>query len=555
MANRILRRHAKLLGYTADYTIFDQDDARRLARNCVEELGLKDKHFPKPDVLLGLFSLAHNSDKTILEVAEDRFAFHDVSAEAVERVGVLYQQKKRDLNAMDFDDLLINAWVLFEQHPEVMEQYREQFLHVLVDEYQDTNPVQARLVDALAARHRNILVVGDDFQSIYSWRGADYRNILDFPKKYPGAQVYKLETNYRSVPEVLHVANACIAGNPEQFQKTLRAVRSASRRPSVVRLQDGREQAHFIIQTVRKLEQEGVSIRDMIVLYRSHFHAMELQMELARAHMPYTITSGMRFFEQAHIKDVLTVLRLIHNPCDEISFSRLLCLLPKVGAKTAIKIWNSLGGRFNPSLSDVRAKVYEKLPAAAKDYWPPISQLFEAYKEEALHEDPGEIIYRFLKGFYDEYAAETFDNYKRRMEDIDELINFSSRFKDAREMLSEVALVTNLDSEMERPEEPVDDALKLSTVHQAKGLEWKVVFIIWMADSMFPSARSLDDAGGEAEERRLFYVATTRAKDDLYLCVPQMRRARDGSTTYLMPSRFIKELPSELLQVMGSGYS
>jgi DNA helicase-2/ATP-dependent DNA helicase PcrA len=225
MANRMLRRFASALGYGNDYTILDQDDARSLVRSAADELDLVGKHFPKPDVLLSVFGLAYSREVPVLEIAHQRFDGHEINVDDVARVATLYTQKKRDLNAMDFDDLLINGLRLLREHPHILEHYRERFQHILVDEYQDTNVIQAAWVDALASHHRNLLVVGDDFQSIYSWRGADFRNIIGFPTRYPGTAIFKLETNYRSLPGILHVANACIAGNPEQFQKTLRPVR------------------------------------------------------------------------------------------------------------------------------------------------------------------------------------------------------------------------------------------------------------------------------------------------------------------------------------------
>ena len=550
LANRMLRQHSDLLGYGGDYTILDQDDSRSLVKKCTEVLNLQDKHFPKPDVLLSLFGLASSREAPLDQTVQARFGGFEVSTHDVLRVHTLYNQRKRELNAMDFDDLLINGLRLFREHPEVLEKYRERFLHIMVDEYQDTNAIQSGWVDALASRHRNLLVVGDDFQSIYSWRGADFRNILSFPKRYPDARVFKLETNYRSVPEILSVANACIAGNPEQFQKTLRAVRTDHCRPQVMRSRDGDDQATLIINRIRELRREGYRLSDMVVLYRGHFHAMELQLQLARERMPYVITSGMRFFEQAHIKDVTSFLRIIANAGDSLAFSRLLELLPKMGSKTVEKVWNALGRRFEPLLPEQRQLLAGMLPKPALPGWRAFDELFAAYAAEDGEHHPGDMIEKFSKLFYDEYAVETFDNYDRRAEDIRELMNFTGRFASARDFLNEVALLTNMDAEADDPNADVVDAIRLSTIHQAKGLEWKVVFILWLADGMFPSAKTMKDGDreGESEERRLFYVATTRARDELYLCVPALRRMRDGGTQFFTPSRFLLEIPSKLLK-------
>jgi DNA helicase-2/ATP-dependent DNA helicase PcrA len=547
MANRMLRRHAEAVGYKNDFTILDQDDARRLVRHAVDELDLAGKHFPKPDVLLSIIGLASSTEDSVQRLAAQRFAGHQVRAEDVVRVAELYVKKKRDLNAMDFDDMLANGLKLFKEHPPILEKYSERFLYVMVDEYQDTNRIQSDWVDCIASRHRNLLVVGDDFQSIYSWRGADFRNILTFPKRYPDASVFKLETNYRSVPEILNVANACIAGNPEQFQKELKAVREAYRKPVVAKLRDGDQQAYYVVDRIQSLRAEGYKMSDIVVLYRAHYHAMELQLLLARERIPFQITSGVRFFEQAHIKDVCSLLRLMVNPQDSLAFMRLMQLFPKTGEKTAARLWEILGGQFNPRVMEHRARLYPALPPAARKVWDEIEPVLKAYETENLSEDPGDFIHRFVDAFYDDYAVETFENYDRRMEDIQELELFTSRFENAEAFLSEIALLTNVDAE-EEPGEEKKEAIRLSTVHQAKGLEWGVVFILWLADGMFPSARSSTEIESEAEERRLFYVAATRAKDELYLCMPSLRRGRDGDVQYYRASRFVTELPPSLLR-------
>ncbi len=548
MANRILRRHADALGYGNDYTILDQDDARRLVKTCTQELKLADKHFPKPDVLLGLYGLAASTERPVERLAADRFEHTPIHVDDIIGVHRAYEQRKRQLNAMDFDDLLVNGLRLFREHPDLLEQYRQRFVHTLVDEYQDTNTIQSSWVDLIAGPGGNLLVVGDDFQSIYSWRGANFRNILSFPERYPGARMYKLVTNYRSVPEILGMANACIAGNPEQFQKTLKAVRDAYRKPVLAQTRDGREQASFVLERVRALRAEGYRLSDMAVLYRAHFHALEIQLELAQQGLPYAITSGVRFFEQAHIKDVTALLRLFSNPGDELAFQRLLALWPRVGQKTAVKIWNSLGRRCDLRKEATRARLGESIPAAAREAWNAVDLIAGDYEKHALMDDPGEVVHRFVKAYYELYATETFDNAERRLEDIDELINYTSRFDHVDAFLNEVALLTNLDAETDPMAGEDQDALRLSTVHQAKGLEWKVVFVLWMADGMFPSSRSVNETGEDAEERRLFYVAVTRAKDELYLCMPRMRRTRDGGMNFLSPSRFIEELDPDLME-------
>ena len=548
LANRLLRRYATHIGFGNDYTILDSDDSKKLLKSCADDLKMDKKHFPKPQVLLSIFSVVNGRGSDLFDELVNRFENTEVDYEDVVRVHDEYQQRKKAQNAMDFDDLLIYALKLFQTSEQVRNEYQERFQYVLVDEYQDTNIIQAEWINLLVGKHNNLMVVGDDFQSIYSWRGANFRNFLDFGKRYPGTNTYKLLTNYRSTPEILNVANAAIAGNPEQFQKELHAVRNEGMTPVVVSPRDGSEQARFIIEKAQLLKREGIALSDMCILYRAHFHAMELQMELNRASMAYVVTSGTRFFEQAHIKDVCTLLRILANPGDELAFTRLLELFPKVGKKTSLKIFRKLGGRANLQRKEVCMQVEAALPAAARESWKLIEPVFLAYRDENLDSDPGEIVYRFNKAFYNEYMVENFENAKYRAEDIDGFIDFTAKFETVEAFLSEIALQSNLDSEdnAASDDEPAD-AIRLSTIHQAKGLEFKAVFILFLCESMFPGQKAVEESG-DSEERRLFYVAVTRAEDHLFLCSPAVRRQRDGGVIPLETSRFVREIPPQLLQ-------
>jgi DNA helicase-2/ATP-dependent DNA helicase PcrA len=546
-SNYLLRRHAGEIGFGSDYTILDADDAKKLMKSCVDELEIDDEHFPKPQVLLSLYGLASGSQKPLDALAYDWFSDVPIEIDAVLKLRDHYTRRKKELNVMDFDDLLLYALKLFQTSEEVRRLYQERFQYVLVDEYQDTNTIQAEIVDLLVEKHRNLMVVGDDFQSIYSWRGADFRNFLSFPKRYPDAQVYKLETNYRSTPEILEVANACIRGSSLQFQKTLHAVRASMAVPTLALLRDGDEQARYVIAKIEELRRKGTKLSDIAVLYRSHFHAMELQMALTHARFPYQVTSGMRFFEQAHIKDACTVLRLLENSQDELAFKRLLEMFPKLGPKTADKIWKKLGSRFEARTPEAHLKLIAALPAAAISIWKELQPVFLAYEKEHLSEDPGELIHRFNKAFYGEYLVETFDNAKHRQEDLDNLIDFTTRFDSCAAFLSEMALLTNLDGEADAAT-AAKDGVRLSTVHQAKGLEWSAVFVLWLNEGLFPSAKSVEQVGGEAEERRLFYVAVTRAEDRLFLCSPTLRRKHDGGVISYEPSQFIRDLDPAMVR-------
>ncbi len=555
-ANRMLRRHAPLLGYGPDYTILDEDDSARLLKACIAELGLKDKKFPKASVLGSVFGLAANRGADVGETVRAHFEGHAVDVEAVLKVHALYEKRKRGLNAMDFDDLLVNGLKLLQEHDDVAARYRERMRHVLVDEYQDTNKLQSDFVDLIAARHRNLLAVGDDFQSIYSWRGAEVKNILSFRDRYPDATIFKLEETYRSVPGILEVANQVIAGNPEQYQKVLRATRAADVKPVLAKLTDGGHQARYVVEKVRRLLDSGeVEPSQIAVLYRSHFHAMELQLELARAHQDYVLMSGVRFFEQAHIKDVCALPRLAANPADSLAFGRLMEMLPKVGPKKVQTLWAALGEHLNLRDPVKRVQLAGLLPKEAQPLWKGIEdRLFPPGEEDAAVLDrPDELVFRFTEAFYGDYAAETFDNAKQRLEDVEELSSFSAKYKNTADFLSEMALLTNLDAEQNRHAGAPAAAIRLTTVHQAKGLEWRAVFVLWLVDGMFPAAKSLEEAANEAEERRLFYVAVTRAKDYLWLCAPRMRKTRDGGVMMCLPSRFLDEIDPELLQIDKAG--
>ncbi len=553
-ANRLLRSHADSIGFGRDFTILDADDAKKLMRVCMDEQDVEKKHFPKPDVLLSLFGIVSGRMGDLSAAVDERFELSEVDPDLVLKVHARYQARKKESNSMDFDDLLIHAHKLLSEDEKIRTFYQEEFKYVLVDEYQDTNAIQAGLVHLLVKRHGNLMVVGDDFQSIYSWRGADFRNFLDFEKFYPGAKTFKLQINYRSTPEILDVANEVISGNPEQFQKELQAVRENGAKPSLAKVRDGSVQARYVIEKARELNRKGIPLSEICVLYRAHFHAMELQMELAREHMPYVVTSGVRFFEQAHIKDVCIVLRLLVNPSDELAFTRLIEMLPRVGKKGSHKIFRKLGGRINLQCPEAHEKLLAALPVVAREGWEAIKPVFLAYREENLQNDPGEIIFRFKKAFYAEYMIENFDNHKFRTEDLDGLIDFTVKFDSTESFLSEIALLSNLDTENSKApsEEENKNSLRLSTIHQAKGLEWKAVFVLFLNEDMFPSKKATEDSG-DAEERRLFYVAVTRAEDELFLCSPLVRRQRDGGMIFLDPSRFLAEIPDNFLQQDG-GY-
>ena len=346
IGHRVLRRHAETLGFNRSFTIQDREDAKGLVNACVAEaeIDVKATRF-KPDVVGDIGSLALNKQQSVREVIEERYPWFEPLAAQIEDVLTRYTARKQAQGLMDFDDLLVLWLKLLKEHEDVRELYQKRFQFVLVDEYQDTNQLQAELIDLLGERYKNVMVVGDDSQSIYSWRGANYENIIEFPKRYPKAQVYKIETNYRSTPEILQLANAAIAANTRQFAKELAASRGPGEKPVLAVCSAADEQAAFVAQRALELREEGIELNDMAVLYRSHFHALEMQLELTRRNIPFSITSGIRFFEQAHIKDVTSYLKWLANPRDEQAFKRLALMLPGVGGKTAMKLWINFSPR------------------------------------------------------------------------------------------------------------------------------------------------------------------------------------------------------------------
>ena len=572
VGNRILRRHGSALGYSSGFTIMDREDQKDLINTVVASAGIdpKEIRFPKGDVLAEIFSFVVNTEMQLEALLAEKFPYFLPLLDKIQDVRNRYEKKKKATNSVDFDDLLQKTLLMFQQHERIAEVYRRQFQFILVDEYQDTNKIQADLVDLLARDHRNLMVVGDDAQSIYSWRGANFQNILEFPKRYPDAQVFKIEMNYRSVPEILEVANAAIAANVQQFRKHLSATReSKALRPALVALNDGSEQAQFVAQRILELRDENVDLNDIAVLYRAHYHALELQLELSRRGIPYQITSGIRFFEQAHIKDVTSFVRFIANPHDEVAFNRMVKLLPGIGNRTAENLWQkwtaglSVAGIGGPGSSGatpaptvVSAPRYSfgerlqamNVPAKSKKLWTQLAHTLDEIAPGGQPSAPSEMITSVVEAIYDDYAKVNFTNYELRREDLDQLAVFARQFKDVHEFLSQLALISNVDAEAAPGQTSDKEAVNLSTVHQAKGLEFHTVFVIWLTDGMFPSSRSLDTRDALEEERRLFYVAITRGRDELYLTYPHMRLSGGYGDVFQRPSRFLQEISNDLVE-------
>lgn len=594
--NRLLRRYAEPLGYRSNFTILDAEDAKETMESAVSSLGIKtlERRFPKGDVLLDIYSFVINT-RTPLELhLEQNFPHFALYKEEMVNVFRRYKERKREANAMDFDDLLINWKVLLDDHPDASASLKRQFRYLLVDEYQDTNKLQADIVDAMAEVRKNVMVVGDDAQSIYSFRGASFENILTFPLRFPEAQIYKLETNYRSTRQILQLANHSIANNRYQFKKELHAVRGDGPDPAVVGVDDVFEQASFVAQRILELRDEGESLSDIAVLYRSHYQSLELQMELARRLIPYEIRSGVRFFEQAHIKDVISYLKIVTNSRDELAWKRVLKLYPKIGEKTAAEIWSRISASTNPL--DAFLRGVETSARGAAGSVKSLGNILGLISSDSMLRNPAESIGLIVEKTYADYARAKFANSQARLDDLEQLSQYALRYEDVDTFLNEVALANPIAGEDVAVVGPEDEKIVLSSVHQAKGLEWRAVFVIWLADGRFPSQRALRVPGGivkvdrakihpafevaliegespsgdeprpdatgeieimipgEEEERRLFYVAVTRAKQELYLVFPVMARDRGGMDVLMEPSRFVRELPGDVYEkwVIGS---
>jgi DNA helicase II / ATP-dependent DNA helicase PcrA len=553
---RVLRLHADLLGHRHDFTILDRDDAKDLIKTCIAAAGIETKgtHFPKPEVLCEIFSLAVNTHKTTDEILDEQYDYFAQFSAQITDLQKRYTARKRASNAMDFDDLLALWLKLLQDHADVRDHYQRRFQFILVDEYQDTNKLQSDLIDLLAGRHHNVTVVGDDAQSIYAWRGANFENIFKFPKRYSDAKVFKIETNYRSTPEILKVANAAIAANRNQFTKTLTPARKSGMKPALIACMDSAQQAAFISQRVLELRDEGVSPNQIAVLYRSHFHALELQLELTKRQIPFSITSGIRFFEQAHIKDATAYLKLVANPRDETAFKRLVQLLPGIAARGAEKLWQVFQSKVQSpkSNSPIAAELQncaKSIPAKAATAWKQFAATISQLEDETVRKSAAKMLRLVMDAGYDDYLKENFANYRNRLEDLEQLAVFAYQFKSVEDFLTQLALLTNVEAEDEQATQNDSEKIRLSTIHQAKGLEFDAVFVIMLCDGLFPSARSLESDDGEEEERRLFYVALTRARNELYMSYPLIRTGfgNSGNDAMQQPSRFLSEIPKDLL--------
>ena len=560
IGNRILRRHADELGFDRSFSIMDRDDQKSLLKTVIKSAAVdeKNKRFPKADLLLSIFSLVLNTQESLEDVLYYRYDYLEEWKSEIEKIYEGYIRKKKETNSMDFDDLLVLVLKLLKENEDIRELYQRKFRYVLVDEYQDTNRVQCEIVDLLVGKSKNLMVVGDDAQSIYSWRGADMDNILKFHLRYPDAVTYKIETNYRSQPEILELSNAAIAANTEQIQKKLMAARKGGEMvPALLALSDPRAQAEFVAQRVQELVDDGIEEEEIAVLYRAHYHSMEVQMEFTSRMIPFQITSGLRFFEQAHVKDVSSYIRFVVNRRDEVSFKRMVLMLPSIGDAGADKLWRTwlasdAAKSEKAPISFSSTMLNFKVATKAKSHWDQMCYTLDELVIGDRFAAPADMIHSILEGVYEEYMKNAFDNYENRKQDILQLQNYAMQYTDVMEFLAQLSLMSNVDgdpSQQGKNKNEEQKGVTLSSIHQAKGLEWKVVFLIWLSDGMFPNGKILETEDNKMleEERRLFYVALTRAKDQLYLSYPMMNPRSYSGEVFQKESRFLSDFPKELV--------
>jgi DNA helicase II / ATP-dependent DNA helicase PcrA len=542
IANRMLRMYGRELGYTQNFTILDSEDSKALIKVCVKalEIDTTGRRFPSPGKLNGMISYSRNSGQSLAKVIETRYPNFIELITVIDRVAELYTQRKLQADSMDFDDLLLKLRELLHSNHSLRDKLATQFQYILVDEYQDTNVVQADIVRLLASVHENLLVVGDDAQSIYSFRAAEIKNILGFPQMYNKSKTFKLTVNYRSTPEILAVANASISQNTNQFEKELDSVRESFEKPNLVPSNNASQEAQFIAQQILQLRDKNIHLHEIAVLFRAAFHSQSLEFELMKRDIPYEYRGGLKFFERAHVKDIVSYLRLKTNPRDEVAWMRVLGLLAGVGAVTAQKIIGQIRG--SESLQEVIERPV-KIGKRAQGGWAMLLKTLEKLAKEEL---PAELIRAVTSGDYKNYIEAEYPDFSDRLEDLEQFSLFAEGYDDLRVFLDEVCLTGDYGAINKESAQVDSERIVLSTIHQAKGLEWDCVFVMHLADGKFPNGRALEEKDGIQEERRLFYVATTRARKHLFYTYPMTT----GYDTLVLtqPSMFLQELPKSLFE-------
>ena len=543
VANLLLRRYGRAAGLEPGFTILDRGDSEDLINLLRAQFGFNElgKRFPRKHTIAEIFGKCANTLQPLEDIILNDYShFSDYGTELV-KLQEAYEAAKRQRQLVDYDDLLVKLRLVLQTDDVARHNISQMYRYILVDEYQDTNRLQADLVRNLAATHDNVMVVGDDSQSIYAFRGATFRNIMEFPDLFPGTTIYKLEENYRSTEPILELANNIIASAPEKYSKTLFTRKTEGSRPSIVQAMGENAQSRFIAQKILELREEGIPLDEIAVLFRSSFHAFDLELELSRRDLPFIKRGGFKFIETAHVKDLLAYARVIHNPLDTVSWNRLLLLVEGVGPKKAKDV---IAGLLNTSQP---YEVLKQSTGRAGQGLRSVATMFERVTDEGIPSPStliGEIMEYYLPVLKDQY-----DDYPKRIRDLEHLTVMAERYHELDEFLADLTLEPPDQSitDVEAPGRD-DERLILSTIHSAKGLEWRCVFVIWLVDGRFPSAYSFLTEDELEEERRLLYVAVTRAKQELFLTYPINIYDKMTGSVLSKPSRFLDDVPSSLME-------
>jgi DNA helicase-2/ATP-dependent DNA helicase PcrA len=544
-ANSLLRRHASRIGFPQGFSIIDRADSEDLINLVRKDFGSSDEghSLPRKATLASLFSRAVNKNATLEDIIYDEYPHFGSQKEVIHQICQLYRTRKLEHHFLDYDDLLVFLHRLLSEHEDVREQLALHYEYIMVDEYQDTNRIQADIVSLLATPRNNVMVVGDDAQSIYAFRGANFKNIIEFPNRFPGTRIIKLEENYRSLQPILDVSNALIAPAAEKYSKCLFTRRGGGNLPALVATAGEHAQSRFIVREIAQLRSQGLPLKHMAILFRASFHSFDLELELSRAGFPFIKVGGFKFSESAHIKDVIAHMKIMAAPRDRLSWYRVLLLVNKIGPQSAQRIFEAvlaegkgaiglgtarLKSKGNPALDRLKALI------AAMDAEP-----LDAVAQQGM----------LVLKYYLPILQEQYDDHPRRARDIEQLITIMERYAHLDDFLADMALEPPNTAIGEELVANVieEDRLTLSTIHSAKGLEWDTVFIIWALDGRFPSFQSLEKPDALEEERRLLYVAATRAQHHLFITYPQEIYDRATQSVLYEPSRFLESVPADLM--------
>ncbi len=519
-ANMILRRYAKLIGFANNFSILDRKDAEDVVGLVRTNMGYhkSKERFPHKETISDIISKALNKDCPIELVLKEGYPHFVQNSKDIKKIRKEYSSYKKNRSIMDYDDLLVYLEKLLSSNDEIRSKLSNFYRYIMIDEFQDTNKLQARIAYSLASEHKNIMVVGDDSQSIYSFRGANFKNIMDFPKKYKDARIIKLEQNYRSTQPILDFTNELISFAKESYRKTLYTKKEGEQKPVYIESQDDNYQSKFIVQRILELREEGVPLNDIAVLFRSSWHSMDLEIELMGHNIPFVKYGGLKFTEAAHIKDILAYLKVVFNPMDSVSWHRILLLIEGIGPQTA---FNLIGGIVDDGMG---IDYLNGSPHSNRKYSGELKKLYATLVKISGTNSPLSDKVKAVLAIYDPIMKEKYDDFNKRVNDVNSLEIIAQRYKELEDFLVDLTLEP-LDERQTRtePEDKDEDKLILSTIHSAKGLEWHTVFIISLIDGYIPSTYALFTAEEIEEERRLLYVAATRAKQNLYLVKPDIK--------------------------------